>query len=451
MNNPLELRTRLQYGVAEVGASLSFVTISIFYLFFLINVAGLRPGLAGTVLLLGRGFDAVTDPLMGVLSDRTRSRWGRRMPFIRFGFVPLSASFALLWLTPFTTDVHAFMYALASFTVFTLLYTLVQMPYLALTPELAPEYDARTSLSSYRVAFAVFASLLAAALPPVLISINAAGQQPMLNASGWWLMGVSFAVIMSVAYALMAFSIHEPTQRTPANTRPLKLRKNYSSALRIFGYREILGIYMLITLGLGVLQSSLPFYLNSNLRLGTSQQTLMQGLLFSMSIVALPLWTYLSRQKGKRFACAAGLLVISISLVLLVQTAPAGRVSFSLILLTLSTGVGLSAITLLPWAMLPDVIEFDQLHNKQKREGLIYALFTFAQKIMIALSAFITGQTLEFVGYQQGVVQSGVALTGVRVLMGPVTAGVFVVTLLLVWRYPVTKARHAAVMARLKP
>jgi len=163
---PLSRRRALGYGVAEVGASLSYNAINFFLLFFLVETLHLRPGLAGGVLLAGRALDAFVDPVMGRFSDRVKAHRGRRSPLILWGAVPFGVSFALLWLLPDAPQGTLFALATGVLMLHACIFTLVQTSYLALTPELAPEYEGRTVLSGYRVVFATVASLLGAQPPP---------------------------------------------------------------------------------------------------------------------------------------------------------------------------------------------------------------------------------------------------------------------------------------------
>ena len=160
------LGVRVAYGVSDLGASLTFVAVNTWLLYVLVNVAGVPPLWAGAVFVVGRVVDAVTDPLMGVLADRWRDRVGR-LPFLRWGALPLAATFAAVWWAPDLGPVAAVVYATASFVAFGIAYTVVQVPTMALTPELAQDYDGRTALTSWRIGFGVVASMLAVAAPPL--------------------------------------------------------------------------------------------------------------------------------------------------------------------------------------------------------------------------------------------------------------------------------------------
>lgn len=442
---------KLGYGVADLGAALSFVTINFFLFIFLVQVAGLNPALAGTAILIGRVLDAVTDPLMGLVSDRTQSRWGRRKPFIWAGLLPVGISFMLLWFVPEGTQMVKFLWATFALCLFSVSFTVVQVPYMALTPELAPDYETRTSLTSYRIGFGTLASLLAAAAPPLVVGAFARpGDVALSSRDGWLAVGIIFGAVIIISYLIMALSVRE-TPRDVSRGGTSNLFQTYLSAFRVYGYPHILMLFMLVTLGLGVIQVNLPIYLVSNLKLGEGPQSIIQGLLFVVAILSLPLWTLLSSRRGKRYAFACGLALLGISVPLLVWFSPPGALSPYLIAMTVLAGVGTGAILLFPWAMLPDVVEFDEYQNGVRREGVIYAIFTFGQKLAIAVSAFLTGLVLERLGYEGGLLEQSVdAQQGVVFMIGPVAAFLFVLALWLVWLYPITRSRHEAVTQQLR-
>jgi GPH family glycoside/pentoside/hexuronide:cation symporter len=455
---PLSLREKLSYGVADIGASLSYNAVNVFFLFFLVEVLGLAAALAGLVLLVGRVLDAVTDPLMGLLSDRTRSRWGRRKPYIWAGAVPFGLSFALLWTLPESSQPVMFALAAAFLTLHAVIYTVVQVPYMALTPELAPEYAARTELTSYRIGFGTVASLVAVAVPPVLVAaLNSFLGQPEGARAGWPLMGAVFGMIMSLSYLVMAWGVRE--RGRPPAVGPLRPLDEYRSALRVHGYGQVLVLFVVVTLGLGIISSMLPFFLASALLLGPSERSLLLGLFFLVAVLTLPFWTRLGARLDKRLAFALGLALLAAVVPVLVLFAPPGELALFTLVMTAVAGVGVGALLLFPWAMVPDVVEFDELQSGRRREGLFYAIFTFGQKTAFAVGAFLNAQVLALLGYRStameaamemgAVSQSAEAVLGIKLMVGPVAAGVFAVAALLALRVPITRATHDAVRARL--
>jgi glycoside/pentoside/hexuronide:cation symporter, GPH family len=449
MTSKLTIREKLGFGVADVGASLTYIAINTWLFYFLVNIVGLQPLLAGVVFLLGRIFDAITDPIMGVLSDRLKPKIGRK-PFILWGAVPLGISFALLWLVPDASQTIKFLLSSFLFLLFSLLYTIVQMPYMALIPELAESYDERTSLSSYRAAFGTFASLFAVALPPIIVGLISPGDLVQSRPVAWLVMGVIFGVITSMSYLVMAVSTREP-KRMEVSSPTFSYFGEYVSAFKIYGFPQIFFLFIVVTMGLMITNSILPFFLESNLRLSGNDQSVVLGTLFIIAIAVFPLWNVAATRFGKRASLNIGLVIYAVSLFLLAWFTQPGGISAFLLVMTVVAGVGLSALILFPWAMLPDVVEFDQASSGRRREGLVYALFTFGQKIASSIGVFSNAIVTSLFGYKQGVLEQAPAtVNAIKWMTGPVAALVFLVAIFFVFAFPITKARHESVRAKLR-
>ena len=431
---PLARRRALAYGVAEIAASLSYNTVNFFLLFFLVEVAGLRPGLAGAALLVGRALDALVDPVMGRVSDAVKARQGRRSPVILWGAVPFGASFALMWLVP--SGPGAFWLAAGALTLHACVFTLVQTSYLAMTPELAPDYAARTVLSGYRVVFATVASLLAAAAPPLLAAqLNALAGLPEEARLGWRVMGTAFGVVMSVAYLVTVLNVREPVARAkgPAG----RFWADAKDVLESPGFRPLLALFAVLTLGMGTLSAMLPFFLSSRLHLPAALQTGLLALLFVTAAMSVPGWTGLSHHLGKRRAFGVGLSVLALSLPPLVLFAPPGVLSPVLVVFVVLAGVGVGSVLLFPWALLPDVTDAAAQKHGGRRDGLFYALFTFCQTASFALAAALGGGVLELTGYNaDATVQTASAIGGVSGLVGGAAPLFFLLALIPLSRYP---------------
>ena len=208
---------------------------------------------------------------------------------------------------------------------------------------------------------------------------------------------------------------------------------------------------MVVTTGIMILNSILPFYLESSLRLSADAQPLVLGTLFGVAIAAFPFWNWVATRLGKRSALVAGLLLLSAGTLALVLFSPPGRVSFYLLATSALAGVGFSAVTLFPWAMLPDVVEFDELASGRRREGTVYALFTFGQKLAGSVGVFSNALVASLFGYQQGVaLQSPATARALQTMAGPVAAGVFLLAVFFVVRFPITRASYEETVRHLK-
>jgi sugar (glycoside-pentoside-hexuronide) transporter len=454
MTKKLSVREKLGFGVADIGASITYIAINTHLFYFLVNIVDLTPILAGTVFVLGRVFDAFTDPIMGVISDRLKTKIGRK-PFIVWGAVPLGISFALLWLVPDASQTVKFILASFLFLLFSLLYTIVQMPYMALIPEIAESYDERTSLSSFRSAFGTFASLLAFAVPPIIVlavspNVAAPDQLNQSGAFGWLVMGIIFGVVTALSYLVMAWSTKEP-KRVETSSPSGSFISEYVSAFKIYGFPQVFILFTVITIGLIITNSILPFYLESVLKIPGDRQSIVLGSFFIVSILAFPLWNVFAARFGKRTALITGLIIYALSLLLIVQFSPPGGISVFLMIMIVIAGAGASAVFLFPWAMLPDVVEFDQANSGRRREGLVYALFTFGQKIASSIGVFANSIIIQVFNYQQGSLeQTPATITAIKWMNGPVTALVFLVAIFCVLAFPITKAKHEEVRAKLR-
>lgn len=169
----LYLTTKLAFGAGDIGPALTANILVFFLLPFLTNVAGLSPSLAGSVLFVGKISDAINDPIIGILSDRTSTRWGRRIPWIVSSIIPFGIVFFLQWLVPFPANstinsIFLFIYYVFIGVIFNIFYTAVNLPYQALTPELTRDYNERTSLNSYRFGFSIGASIFSLILAQIV-------------------------------------------------------------------------------------------------------------------------------------------------------------------------------------------------------------------------------------------------------------------------------------------
>ena len=196
--SPLSDRRKVAYGAGDSGFSLTSTALALLYLFFLVNVVGLDPAAAGISIGIGRIWDAFNDIFVGTLSDRTRSRWGRRRPYLLFGAIPLGIAFVLMWLVP-PTDQQTLLliYYTAMYILFDTLFTLTNVPYIALTPEIAPTYDERTSLHSYRMAFSIGFGLIGAVAPLAIVDAIAGPNPTLTDLRSAY---AAMAVILGVQY-----------------------------------------------------------------------------------------------------------------------------------------------------------------------------------------------------------------------------------------------------------
>ncbi len=443
MAEKLSRKTKIIYGAGDLGFSLTTTIIGAYFLLFLTDVIHLRPAYAGIAILAGKIWDWVNDPIIGHISDRTRSRWGRRRPFLLFGALPFALAFVMMWYRPpFTSDLALVAYYAVAYVVFDAAATFVYMPYFALTPELTEDYDERTALTSYRMFFSIFGSLLSFTLPLMIV-----GTFTPENAPRVMLMSIIFGVMSAIPLWLVFFNTKEKesyaTQEKPKMIPALKAA--FQNRPFVFGAI----IYLLTWTCMDVIQAVLLFFVKYVLRL-ERQSDLVMALIFVTGIIALPLWEYASRKMEKRKAYVVGIAFMAVVLMVLI-TVGATAPFWMVIVLCVMAGVGVSAAHVLPWSMLPDAIEWDEYQTGERHEGVFYSLITLMKKVASSIAIPLTAVLLDVTNYVPNAAeQPASALLGIRLLMGPIPAALLMVAIVFALKYPLDRESYSKVVAALE-
>ncbi len=425
------------YSLGDHAINIQLAATSLFYLFFLTEIAGLRPSLAGLVLLVGRAVDAFTDPAMGKLSDATRWRAGRRRPYFLIGALPFGITFALLWTTlPLESDITRFAAYSLIYIANTVSSTLLAVPYMALLPEMALSYQERTSANTIRQVGVVLALML------VAVAVRPAVEWFGGGAQGWARIGL----VMGVWIAIPWLVVHRVSFERPDFQRPAEssLVQGFRDLARHRAYLWLGGLYIASRIALDIVGAVLIFWFTYWIgRPGDFSIAL--GLMLSMVVLAMPMWLWLSRWIDKRnlfVAGAAWWISVQFGLFLMGPDDPRWLV-FTLIGLA---GIGYGVTDMIPWSMLGDVIDADEAHSGERREGMYAGVFTFLRKLGGATGVAAAGFVLEASGFVSGADQEATALWAIRILGTCVPIFFLVIASLLALRYPLTRARHAEVV-----
>jgi GPH family glycoside/pentoside/hexuronide:cation symporter len=441
--NRLSRATKLLYGSGDTGFSLTTTLIGAYLAIFLTDVVGMAPGIAAAAILVGRTWDWVNDPLIGYISDRTRTRWGRRRPFLLFGALPFALAFTLMWWRPPLAGALALgaYYALA-YLLFDTAATLVYMPYFALTPELTSDYDERTSLTSYRMFFSIFASLLAFTVPLLLI-----GSFRPENASRVFFTGLLFGLLSALPLYLVFFGTRERQEYSAPP--PPRLRNALRSVLGNRPFLLGLGIYVFTWFTVDLMQAVLLYFLKYCV-LREAQSDLLLGTIFVAAIAALPFWNWLARRWNKRTTYIAGISFWTAVQLAIITLGPPSPLILLMVMCVLA-GIGVGAAHVLPWSILPDAIEWDEWKTGERHEGTYYSVVTLAQKAASSLAVPLVLLILQIAGYAPNVpVQTASTLLGIRLVTGPIPALMLGAGILCAAFYPLNRALFARITEELE-
>ncbi|MSP14656.1 MAG: MFS transporter [Chloroflexi bacterium] len=444
------LITKLAFGAGDVGPAIATAIMSFYLLYFFTDVAGLSPAIAGVILLIGKLWDAVNDPIIGVISDRVNTRWGRRRPWLLFGAIPFGVSFFLLFQVPAFGEMGKFWYYLVVSLLLDLAFTVVGVPYTALTPELTRDYDERTSLNSYRFGFSIAFGLLAAITHPLIVNAI----QPIAGVqAGYAVSALVWAVLATIPFFFAFWGTYE--RYTPDDKPALPFLQGLRATFGNRAFRYVTAIYLLSWIVVQTVSTILIYYLTYYMR----QPGIIAPVILAVqgsSFIWLFIWTRVSQRVGKKGVYYRG-MIFWIVVAFLLFTVQPDWPAWTLYVLGALAGVGVATAYLVPWAMLPDVIELDELQTGERREGAFYGFFVLLQKLGLAVGLFMVGQVLSWSGYitplagSTGIVtQPDSTLLAIRLMLGPIPAVILAAGILLVYLFPITKEQHEATLAELE-
>lgn len=434
-------RLKLIYALGELMPSVGVGTVIPFYfLFFLTDVAGIRPGVAGTLLLLVRIWDGVNDPLIGALSDRTHSRLGRRRPFILAGMVPMAVFYALLWLVPSTdSGTMRALYYLVVYFLFDLFYTLVIGPYSALTPELSLDSDERTSIIAYRMGVSIVVGLLSALALPFVFDAA-----PSMRIGFAWA-GLGLGAISLIPYLWIAVAIRErPEFQSP---QFLGLGESFRIVLRNRPFWLSMLIGWLSWLAIGVVEAVFAYYVVYWAGIPEEDSAIVLATILGSATLFLPLVNWMSTRMEKKWAFVVCTLTWAVLHVVL-WAVPGGSPAPVYVVAFLA-GLGVASAHVLPSAMGADVLEAVEVESGHRQEGVFGGASAFIQKLGTSVALMGIGWVLELTGYQPGAAaQPTSALVGIRVLVSWVPAVLLFGAIWAAAVFPITRAVHRRLAAQ---
>jgi len=442
----LSFGRKMAFGIGDLGPAIVTAVNGFFLNAFLLDVAGLRPSAAGIIFLLVKIWDSVNDPIIGTLTDRTNTRWGRRRPWLLFGAIPFGLAFFLHWLVPDLSQAGKFWYYLIVAMLLDIGFTAVNVPYTALTPELTQDYDERTSLNSYRFSFSILGGMMAAFLHGIIVTRFDNVLTGNAVAAAIWAFFIIGSNFITFAYTEEQFFQQErPPQ--PGFFEGIRI----AFANKAFIYVTL--IYLLSWLSIQFVQANLQLYGRYWLQISDEQFTFIILAIQTSAFLFMMIWSPLSAKLGKQKVYYIG-VTIWILIELYFYTIQPGQYTQVLIVAVIA-GAGVSVGYLIPWSMLPDVIELDELETGQRREGIYYGFFVFLQKLGLSLGLAVANFTLEATGYvNQGLggplpTQPDAVLQALRLFVTLIPAAILLISIPVVRAYPITREKHAEIKAAL--
>jgi len=472
----LSVKEKIGYGFGDAGANFVFQTMLIFQLAFYTDVFGITAVAAGTLLLVGRFWDAAFDPFMGVIADRTNTRWGKFRPWVLWSALPFSAMFVLAFTTPSFGSTGKLVYAYITYILLMTVYSVNNLPYSALNGVMTGDVNDRTSLSSFRFFFAMAASLIVQGLTLPLVGKFGQGDA----VKGWSMTIGVFAFLCIICFVITFLSVRErikpdPKQKSSPKQDFADLLKNspwismfvltlflfitlalwgsamfyfftyYADKDQLFNFLQSLGLVTTTSSGAAVASSWWHGILDTFGLVATSDRSNVSSVGFSLfnmsgqfvSILGVLASSALAMRFGKKVVFLTGLALTTLFTALFIVLPPeAVGLTFVLnILKSLAYG---PTIPLL-WAMMADVADYAEWKTRRRATGVVFAGIVFALKAGLGFGGAICGWLLAAYGYIPNVVQSDGALLGIRMTASIFPAITFLIGVLALMFYGINK------------
>ncbi|MFA9397643.1 MAG: MFS transporter [Clostridiaceae bacterium] len=437
MENKNTIKSKLCYGCGDMFAGGAFLVIGLLFLNFLTDIVELSPLLAGSIFLVGKIWDAVSDPLMGVLSDRTRSKYGRRRVYFLAGILPIFVSFSMLWVSLNTnSQITLFVYYLFTYIFFNTVFTMVMIPYNSLLPDMTKDYKERTSYTTVRLMFSSVSALLSGVLP--MIIIKSFGTNVTL---GYTAMGLIFAIFYAIPWIFVFSGTFENECTIPKDKFSMSYTINeFKLTFKNKSFRAHAGFFISAQTAVDFLTTLFIYYLTYCLDI-KNKFSLVLGILLIVQLLSMPIHMKISKKFGKTAPLRVGLSIWIIALIISLTISSTSNTNLVFLVAVLS-GIGTSASTFVPWSILPELSDVDELMTGRRREGIYSGMSTLLRKIAQAISVFIIGVILDTIGYIPNVVQKSSTIIGIKLIFALAPIFFIAISLYFSTQYKMTEEKY---------
>jgi sugar (glycoside-pentoside-hexuronide) transporter len=437
----LPLHLKLIYGLGDHSVNVALVALTMVFPFYLTEVVGMRIGLAGLVPLVGRSVDALSDVMMGRISDRTRWKAGRRRPYLLIGAIPFALSFAAIWSIPTIENQSLeFAYYVAVYMAISISMTIAAVPYQALLPELTENYHERTSLATFRSVSSLIGTLL------TLVCFRPLVEWLGGDARAWSIGGAVLGLWILWPWLPIWWVTYERPSRELESD--LSLRAYFGVLFQNRSFRRLLALFALGRIAIDLPMALFLHFFTYVIGRPELFEPIMACFLVS-TVLAMPLWLRFAQGRDKatvyRYACGGWVLTF-LGFMFLQPDWPI----WVMIVVACLAGAGYSAADMLPWSMVADVADEDELHSGERREGLYVGVFTFMRKLAGAVGVALAFAALDVVGFEAGSDNSETVLWALRAMTAFVPALFVLISAVAALGYTLGRDRHEEILVELE-
>ena len=430
--------SKIFYGFADIYGGGAFVIISTFFTVFLTKALGMPPALAGTIPLIGKVWDAVTDPMMGNIADRTKSRFGAKRFYILVGSIISAITFVVMWI-PFTagSGTAQYIFYVLMYMLFSTGFTIVMVPYNGLLPDMVEDYTVRAKFSSVRMIFSAFGAILAGLVPTLMIRDNT-------EASQYLSVALLFGGIFLVVILLTFFGTWEKQKEV----QKVSLGETFSQSFSVFKNRSFRLFVLIFIFGQAAadfITGLAVYYIDEVLNAyGNGNFTKLMGVILISQFLGMILFAPIMARTSKKFPILVGTPIRLVATLCMLFFSYEGAPFTVILILSFVIGLAMAGTSTSIYAILTDMADVDELITSVNRPGVCSGMATFTRKIAAGLSSAAIGVLLAMAGYDEVLANSGMRQAastqrGIALIYVFAQVVLLAVTLTVTVLFPVTK------------
>ncbi|MDZ4370417.1 MAG: glycoside-pentoside-hexuronide (GPH):cation symporter [Phenylobacterium sp.] len=438
----LSVARKSAFTSGDFACNLYWQSVSLYLLFFYTDVVGLSAATAGLIYMVASIFDGMTDPVMGAIADRTRTKHGRYRPYVLWGGVPLGLAFILLYYKPPLEGVALVAWILLAHLIFRLAYTALSIPYTSLNARITDSSAERSTLAGFRMIFATLAGLTIAASTQPLATTLGGGDM----AWGYTLTAAIYATVATLIFPFVYLTTREPVDAPEAAPPPLQMSEYWSAVRRNRAFWAVMAAICTTVICSTALGKSVLYYFKYYLD-DEGAGRIALSLNAASGLLIIPAWIFASKFISKRttwFVCVVWGLSCLSAFALIDVRSPALMMAFLLLVQVSSLGAAMTF-----WSMLPDTVEYGEWKTGMRAESFIFGLGQFFLKVALGLGAGIFGLSLDFAGFHPNVQQTPETLAGLKTIMVALPMAGLVLGGIAMLLYPLKRGVHETIVEQL--
>ncbi len=430
---------RMSYGCADIYGGGAFVVISTFYTVFLTKSLGMPTALAGTIPLIGKIWDAITDPLMGNIADRTKSKMGAKRFWMLIGSIISALTFVVMWI-PYSAGgsvTGQYIFYVLMYMLFSTGFTIVMVPYNGLLPDMIDDYTIRGKFSGVRMAFSAFGAIIAGLIPTIMIKDNT-------NSAQYLRVALIFAVIFFIAIMLTVVGTWEKQKKV----QKISLGETFTQSFTVFkshSFRLFICIFIFGQAAADFVTGLAVYYIDDVLNAyGGGNFTKLMGVILISQFIGMIVFSAIMAKTSKKFPIIFGTPIRMVATFAMLFFSYEGAPFIVILILSFVIGLSMAGVSISIYAILSDLADVDELITSISRPGICSGMATFTRKIAAGLSSAAIGILLAMVGYDAiaantGMRQSLATQRGIAYIYVFAQLVLLALTLFFTIRFPVTR------------